>query len=445
MIDCCFDPYRCNIFERYVYGRLKVCTADLIRASLEHDSCDPSDFYNEPDSFPFSPFYFVRQQRSLEELLRSQPLPLSSIPLQSRLRAAVDTVSHTSTPDRFLKLCGLKSVTHELATTRSTKGRTALTGAIKAMQYRLGWGRSVQGWPDFAQSLLERGAELHQANNRHLDTMMLCMLRASFSDDQLEAALKRLRLWIDIIAAAGRNLLEYGQQESMQWRRIRDDSARLYKRFHLSGRYYLLDFKYGPNAEDWSLMVQARSKLYLFERQPIPGGWEDDRIPRLIAWAPQYDDIDSEMWRVIDRAILCGEPQDIRQIVEEQAPSAVEQSVASTQDDHGIMALMVLRSRSASGSRQRSASQPPSLRRRQRQYHFAQRLAHHKTWRVDYHLCPADGLHRFGCRTHRDVPGLTYSEPKFSLAHCVKAGCSRGVDDFESGNAHPFSPWDLKG
>lgn len=337
--------------------------------------------------------------------------------------------SSDTIPQDFLRICGLRSVTTELATAKTDILEiSALHMALDALTDRWLQKRELDGWPEFIIQLVQHGADLHVARAHDWETPFIRMLCFNRCIPSFETALGWVRDWVSLLAEAGVDLVAYGLAESLSLREYRDE---MYHQLGIGRGYCLYDVVYDPDPKAWSLELRAVAEMPFFQQSFMPGSWQDERVPTCIAWLPDEDEWESGKWRPLDQGsefgmpdghegnlrVAFGVPKGIQDLISDGicAPSAVDTVVSDTQDDHGIVSLLFERSCQSHTRRhtklKRSASQPPLLGQRESAYSVfpaapARIIDSEITGSVlNYHLCPFDGKYRHGCHPETHLGG----------------------------------------
>lgn len=424
---------------------------ELFRTLLEKCDFDHMDYYSghvsyTPDeslvSFSFEP--------CVDMFLASLPVPLRTLSFDTRFDCAMHMDNDEALPGEFLKICGLREITPALAASEIEVGWTALHFAAQAISFRWRNGKPLDGWPGVAKRLIELGANLHHTGPRQWATPLLAILCwNTYESMSLEVALELLRYWVTLVEGAGKDIVQYGAREASLCQEVR---ATQWEVMRLWSEYSICGIHYDAVPAQWSILLWPIGKVPLYRHIYVPGSWQDEHVPEFLCWQPDENEWASGTWRPWERKpkmitkdmngdvntlVLIGKIHNIETVIDKTQPSAFEIAVADTQDDHGILALLISRSRTTTGFGRRSSSAPPSLNGRSRAYHKPNRLTHHKPRselrmypRLDeYHLCPADGLHRFRCaRKLAAVKDWSFFDGKlFTVADCLKTWSSLGV------------------
>ena len=426
---------------------------ELFRVRVEQCDFDPLECYNGRASYDMSSSLLGFSMTGCVDIfLRNLLLPMESIPFEARFDCAMHMDSEDASASDFLRICGLKKVTVELACSGIAVGWTVLHLATEAIFQRLRKGKDLDGWSEMLKQLISMGADLHNTGARVWATPLLQILCWNTTDDlSLESGFKKVRHWVALLQDAGVDLVAYGNEEARLCAEVRDSE---WDELHLGRGYSLYNICPHSSPGNWSLEVRPVGELPFFERIRIPGDWVEETIPKSICWQPESDEWSSGLWRSWNRnsgemvdwrdlrygRVLFGENQDVEDVIRETQPSAVENVVADTQDDCGVVQLLLMRTRNSISSRRRAASQPPLLRRRAREYYVPGQTAQHGRWFVDFHLCPMDGLHRWGC-AHELITASEwchFDRDRYNVADCIRSWSSVGLPDRSSMLAHPF-------
>jgi hypothetical protein len=305
---------------------------------------------------------------------------------------------------------------------------TALHFAVRAMWKSWGKRPFIDEWAMLVRNLTANGAK-HIYDGpyssrpgpqfiecRYPTPLMVFLCQDFDAKSTLPAALDKLRFWASLMRDAGIDLVEYGAQDSRYCRTIWKNHGE--SLLELDRGLVVHDFVYSADPCEWSLVVVPLLRIPLFERktEQIPGAWEaashhHDSWQDLLfyptatergkwkngcetarSWATSLI-----KWRLSSSYLgvlkQSGGPHRIEEDIKAITRSAMEEVVAETQDDAGMVTLLICRRRSNRATIRRSTSQPPSMSRRGDEYRRPGNVVHHE-WLGDYHLCPADGRYR---------------------------------------------------
>lgn len=215
----------------------------------------------------------------------------------------------TSVAD-FLRVCGIRHATQELASARTSMGFTALHFCVVGLSlFDLKWSASIVAhwaqdainaqrhnerklaeWSKLAQQLILHGGDVH-----HPRIGQSCfMLIASedrvdcFRDKSFKALLDRILHWLRLLLNAGVDLVKYGSREAdLLLRSLGTD----YKDADVGREFLLSGLVYGSEVEDWSLQITPFGEIPFHQKERAPGAWiDDDWVPSRIAWPPAFED-----------------------------------------------------------------------------------------------------------------------------------------------------------
>lgn len=198
----------------------------------------------------------------------------------------------------------------------------------------------------------------------------------------------------------------------------------------------------GDRPDNWKVETSTVSRMEVFRLDNPPGSWSvDDGVPKHICWKPSHAELDEGNWVKVKTQTLVSEPFTV-------SPLSIESGeyfniLERTQDDHGPIALRAT-SRKHPALRLGSASQPPSLRRREGAY-SGNNIARHdyipwshpsganRYWLTACHICPFDSKLRFDCLPDPDSAEYYFRDRFYtaiSLRHCMRGvGVRMGVQE----------------
>lgn len=305
-------------------------------------------------------------------------------------------------------------------------------------------GGRLDEWTWLARQLILHGADIHRWRMFGESCFTMTII-AQFRFPRriqvgFQGVLSRMRLWLRLLLYAGVNLNEYGSMEATH---VREFFQTDYKYVAIGHDLILSEIKYGPKIEDWSLVLTAVAEIPFYKQKQAPGAWFDERVPDKIAWPPSLgNEVTDGIWEPWSRGLPWGsqitdhgelkESQNVHVVfgdsfiikaTDGDASLSHFESVASgTQDDHGVVSLLLARARSGRSSKKRSASQPAVMSGRARESTMPGRCDS-RPWLSDFHLCPSDGLHRSGCHVEYQParPFPMQSMLRFSLRTCIAA------------------------
>jgi len=363
----------------------------------------------------------------LDLILEYQFPRFAFLPVETRFELAIraDTINPNMKCSRFLKYIGLQQSDTRLASLRSSGGASIMHHIAHRIKYFHLHGQpdELKDWFDLGVNVLKNGGDpsyvtqlkhtklvglesniLYQelkARERSPGTPFMDAIShmwwKGFSVYALVRTLKIIRLWVEMLQQAGIDLIDYGSKESQIWRRLGlQDYFRIRESWcsdmDLSCKVEKL--VYGSRPADWGVIYSLERRVPLLELHPPPGTFPEERhLPTTIIWSPTDEEKDEGHWEVQTIKTIFSEPADLRDIVEPMEP--LTELVNSTQDDSGVIMLMLSQSNRPRNSTSRSCSQPPASRRRRVGFE-RQGLRPH--WlQTCHHLCRFDSRWRLCC------------------------------------------------
>lgn len=365
--------------------------------------------------------------RCIDYLLSNAAVDWTTSGLAARVRQAIGLRPEAATPKDFLRICGLKDVTAELAAievdteycscaTRSgSTSITVLHFAAAAIGTKLRLGDDPTEWASLAKSLVQAGADpcyltrssCYLGEGDHVMSPLLTSvawrLNQTVEKTLLEQAPQVTHYWARVMLEAGVDLLKYGSAESSIYQQCIEQNWTSWK---IGWSHSICGLIYGANPADWSLELCEVSRMPVLHITSMPGSWSfpvsqtifwiPDDEEELHLWRPGYSSKDQRLfqrWQLSHRCVLFRRsgPCSIEDVVSVTGPSLFEDLVAGTQDDGGAKALLV--SRRSKRLQRRSTSAPPPIHRNRYAY-LRSGCQGTGDWLGSYHLCPRDGIYR---------------------------------------------------
>lgn len=314
-------------------------------------------------------------------------------------------------PPGFLNCLGLQASDPRLTTLRTTFGNRSMLHYVAS---RLGPYNYVpreldHQWVDFGVQLLKSGANAFSLGlqcdrlfdpNQRQTPFMACTGISLFSlwstpqEGLWRKTLNSIRTWADMVHRAGIDLCQYGATEAELWKTLQATEPTCKPRS--LEHSVVTEFVYGPTPAEWSLVIQYPPKeIGMFELQCVPGSFPPEQsLPTKVCWRPSAREEKEGPWKKT-KCILISSPNinmenAISTREQEQQEEPFVEVAGDTQDDGGVIALLLLRSSRPRGSALRSHSQPSSLFRRKRAHGPNRSSPRFYCWLPAYHLCPTD-------------------------------------------------------
>ncbi|WPH04484.1 Hypothetical protein R9X50_00737500 [Acrodontium crateriforme] len=313
---------------------------------------------------------------------QSGPLSLTS---KSIILATFIDRGVSARPHELSNIFGLDVFGRQMAKLKDPRGRSALWMVASELEKRVKANykssSTLEEWFDLGVRLIRNGADPHGRNHKGEGSIVSGYIWDFHA--RLNTRVTLVRLWAQLLDAAGVNLVSYGDAEVANC-----DGGAVFFEYALDGPHtcFLL---YGSRPDDWGIRFQPIERLQIFQYYVTPGTFpQTSRVPTKISWYPIGRERLEGAWRLgsehhrhslSNTAVDHYKPPENRHI-------PLADMINSTQDDTLMLPLLLERERHQR-PRKRSQSEP--------------RLANDgiclSRGLIVLHQCPLDGKYRIGC------------------------------------------------